>query len=70
LRETDLTNDAAGITDGEDGDGMAFAAGAFGAAGAMADSALEQRAAEDLASLGKLGEAAFAPLDDPFMVHH
>ena len=69
-READLTNDAAGIAGGEHGDGVAFAAGAFGTAGAMADDAQEQGAAEDLAGLGELSEKALAPLDDPLMIHH
>jgi len=60
LRETDLTNDAAGIANGEDGDRMAFAAGTLRAAGAMADGALEEGAAEDLAGLGETGEEAIA----------
>jgi hypothetical protein len=69
-RETDLTNDAAGIADGEDRDRMAFAAGALGAAGAMADSALEQGATEDLAGLGETGDEAVAPLDDLLLLHY
>ena len=70
LRETDLANDAAGIADGEDRDRMALAAGAFRAAGAMADGALEQRAAEDLAGLGEMGEEAVTPADDLLMIHY
>jgi hypothetical protein len=69
-READLTNDAAGIADSEHGDGVAFAAGAFGAAGAMADDAMEQGAAEDLAGLGEAGEEAVALADDLFLLHH
>jgi hypothetical protein len=49
---------------------MAFAAGTFGAAGAMADGALEQGAAEDLAGLGKAVEEAVALLHDPLLIHH
>jgi hypothetical protein len=70
LREADLTNDAAGIADGEDGDRMAFAAGACGAAGAMADDALEQGATEDLAGLGETSEEAVALLNTLLLLHH
>jgi len=70
VRQTDVTNDTAGIADGEDGDRMAFAAGAFGAAGAMADGALEQRAAQDLAGLGEAVEEAVALLNDPLLIHY
>ena len=66
MRQADLTNDTAGVADGEDGDGMAFAAGAFGTAGAMAEGAPEQGTAEDLAGLGE----AVAPLHDPLLIHH
>ena len=70
LREADLTNDAAGIANGEDSDRMAFAAGAFGAAGAMADGALEQGAAEDLAGLGETGEEPITLLNDALLIHY
>jgi len=49
---------------------MALAARAFGAAGAMANGALEQRAAQDLAGLGEAVEEAVALLDDPLLLHH
>jgi hypothetical protein len=49
---------------------MTFTAGAFGAAGAMADGALEQRAAEDIAGLREPRQEAVAPLHDPFVIHH
>ena len=69
-RQADLTNNTAGIADGEDGDGMTFAAGAFGTAGTMADGALEQGAAEDLAGLGKAGQEAVASLRDWLVIHY
>ena len=69
-READLANDAAGIADGKDGDRMALAASALGAAGAMADDALEQGAAEDLAGLGEAGEEAAAFADDLLVIHY
>ena len=68
-RQADLANDPSRIADGEDGDGMAIAAGAFGTAGAMADGALEQGAAEDFAGLGETAEEAVAPADDLLMIH-
>jgi len=46
--EADLLGAATGIGDGQHGDEMTLAAGADGAAGAMADAALEQGAAEDV----------------------
>jgi hypothetical protein len=69
-REAELTNDTAGIADGEDGDGMALATGALGTAGAMTDGALEQGATEDLTGLGETGYEAVAPLDDLLVIHH
>jgi len=70
LGKTDLANDGAGVADSEDGDGVALAASAFGAAGAMANGALEQGAAEDLGSVGEASEEAVAALDDPLLIHH
>jgi len=49
---------------------MTFTAGAFGAAGAMADGALERGSAEDLASLGETGEEAVTLLNNPLSIHH
>jgi len=46
--KADLFGAPAGIADCQDPDGMALAFGAHGAAGAMADAAVEQGAAEDL----------------------
>jgi len=68
--KTDLANDGAGVADGEDGDGVAFAAGAFWAAGAMTDGALEEGAAEDIGGIGEACEEAVAALDDPLVIHH
>lgn len=69
LGETDLANDAAGVANGENSDGVTLATGALGAAGAVADGALEQRAAEDIAGIGKTGEESAAALDDPLLIH-
>jgi len=68
--KTNLPNDPARVADGEDGDGMAFAAGAFGAAGAMANDALEQGATEDVAGLREAGEEALSVADGLLMIHH
>jgi len=68
--QADLTNDTAGIADVEDGDRMAVAAGAFEAAGTMADGALERGAAEDLAGLGEAGQETVATLNDPLSIHY
>ena len=58
LTETDLTNARAGIADGENRYGMSLAAIALGAARAMPDDSLEQRAAEDVLCPGEArGEA-------------
>jgi len=70
LAQADLTNNAAGIADGQDSDGMTFTAGAFGAAGAMADGALEQRAAEDIAGLREPRQEVVTPPQDPLLIHH
>jgi len=53
--EADLLGAAAGIGDGQHGDEMALAAGADAAAGAVADAALEQGAAEDVGGGGERG---------------
>src|SRR5215471_13251486 len=53
--KADLFGTAARIGDGQDPDGMAVALGAGGAAGAVADSAVEQGAAEDLGGGGERG---------------
>ena len=62
LAEADLADTPAGIADGENGYGMAFAALALGTARAVADDAMEQRPTEDVRGVGKTrGEAiAFA----------
>jgi len=60
LAEADLACDFAGIADREDGHRMTFAPVAFGAAGAVADDALEQRAAEEMGGIGKARDKAVA----------
>ena len=53
--ETELFGAAAGIADGQHPNGMTFAVGTDSAAGAMADVAMEQGAAEDLGSRREMG---------------
>lgn len=67
--KTDLSNGTAGVAGGEDGDGVAITAGAFGAAGTMTDGAEEEGAAEDVAGLGEAGEKTVA-LDHDLVVFH
>ena len=69
LGKADLTDDASRVADGEDGDGMTFAAGAFGAACAMADRTLEEGAAKDVARLREPDEEAVAFLDCLLVIH-
>src|SRR5256885_17186016 len=54
--EADLFGASAGIADGQDPDEMAGALGADGAAGAMADTAMEQGTAQDLGGGGRSEE--------------
>src|SRR5512141_1292371 len=68
-RQAELANDAAWISDGENGNGMAFTAGAFGTTGAMADGALEQRAAQDVGGLWEASQEAVAAEDDLLSIH-
>ena len=67
--ETDLFGAAAGVADGQDPDGMAATVGANGATGAMADLAVEQRAAEDLGGGGEGGGKFGAGVGDPCVFH-
>ena len=53
--EADLLGASAGIADGQNPDQVAGSAGADGTAGAMADAAMEQGAAEDLGGGGQCG---------------
>ena len=56
--EADLLGASTGIADGEDPDEVAFAGGAGGAAGAMADAAAEQGSPKDFGSGGEGRESA------------
>jgi len=70
LREADVANDTAGIADGEHGDGMALAASAFGATGAMADGAVEEGAAKNVAGAGEISEEAVALAGELLLIHY
>ena len=58
--QADLSGASAGIADGEDRDGMAFATSALEAAGTVADDAFEQGAAEQVGGGGKARGKAVA----------
>lgn len=70
MGKADLTDDAAGVANGENRNGVAFAPSTFGAAGAMADGALKQRAAKDIAGLGEAGKEAVALFFDALLIHY
>src|ERR1700679_2205611 len=67
--KADLLSAAARITDGQNPDRVAFAAGADGTAGGMTDGAMEQGAAEDLGGRGQSGGEFGAGLQDRFLLH-
>ena len=67
--EADLLIAPTGVTDSQYPDEMALTAGTDGAAGAMADAAVEQGAAEDLGSGGEGGGELGARVDDRFLLH-
>jgi hypothetical protein len=67
--EADLLGASAGIADGQDPDPVAGSAGADGTAGAMADAAVEQRAAEDFGGGGQCGGEPGAGFGDRCMFH-
>ena len=67
--EADLLGASAGIADGQYPDEMALTASTNGAAGAMANAAVEQGAAKDLGSGGEGGSEFGAGVDDLFLLH-
>ena len=67
--EADLLGASAGIADGQDPDQMAGSAGADGTAGAMADAAMEQGAAEDFGGGGQGGGEFGAGCGDGYVFH-
>ena len=69
LAETDLMHAAAGITNSENGDRMSTAAFAVLATLAVADGAVQQRAAQDVTGFGKPGQKAVALADDLLLIH-
>ena len=70
LTEADLARALAGIADREDGNGMTFAAVALGTAGAVADDAIEQGAAKNVAGVGKTRDKAVAFAGDLRLFHY
>src|ERR1700691_4069590 len=62
--KADLLGAAARITDGQNPDRVALAAGADGTAGGMTDGAMKQGAAEDLGGGGQSGSELGAGLAD------
>ena len=67
--KADLLVAPTGVTDGQYPDKMALTAGTDGAAGAMADAAVEQGATEDFGS-GREGGGEFGTgVDDCFLLH-
>jgi hypothetical protein len=67
--EAELLGASAGIADGQDPDPVAGSAGADGTAGAMADAAMEQGAAEDLGGGGQGGGEFGAGFGDRHVFH-
>ena len=67
--ETDLFVAPAGISDGQYPDEMALTASTDGAAGAMADAAVKQGAAEDLGGGREGGSELGTGVEDRLMLH-
>jgi hypothetical protein len=70
LTEADLSRALAGVSDCEDGNGVTFAAVALRAAGAVADDAFEQGAAENVGGVGESRSEAIAFVGELFMFHY
>ena len=70
LTETDLADARAGIADGKNRYGMAFAAIALGTARAMPDDSLEQGAAEDVLGAGEARGELIAFTKSNFLLHY
>lgn len=68
-RKAELLGAAARITDGQNPDAVALAAGADGTAGGMTDGAMEQRAAEDLGGGRESGGELGAGFVDRILLH-
>ena len=68
-READLLGAPAGIADGQHPEEMALTASTDGAAGAMADAAMEQGAAEDLGGGWEGGSELGAGVEDSLLIH-
>jgi hypothetical protein len=68
-REAVLPGASAGVADRQYPNEMALAAGMDGAAGAMADAAVEPGAAEDLGGGGEGGSELGAGVEDCLLIH-
>ena len=68
--QADLSGASAGIADGEDRDGMAFAPSALEAAGTVADDAFEQGATKNMGGTGKARGKAIALASDLRLFHY
>jgi hypothetical protein len=67
--QTDVADAAAGITDSENRDRVSLTALALGAALTMSDDPFEQRAAQDIARLGKASDESVALPDGLLSCH-
>ena len=67
--KADLLGAAARIADGQNPDGVAFAAGTDGTAGGVTNGAMEQGAAEDLGGGGQSGGEFGAGFQSRFLLH-
>src|SRR5439155_22593808 len=67
--EADLLVASTGIADGQHPDDMALTAGTDGAAGAIADAAVDPGAAEDRGSGGECGSEFGAGIEDRLLIH-
>jgi hypothetical protein len=69
LTEADLACASPRIADRENGYGMTLAAVAYGAAGAVADDAVEQGATEDVGGVGEARDQQIASSGEHFLFH-
>jgi hypothetical protein len=68
--ETNLTNAPAGITDSENRNGMSFPTITLGAAGAVTDDPLEERAANDISGIREGCRKAITFSKNGFSIHY
>jgi hypothetical protein len=68
--ETDLPDAPAGIADSENRNGMSFPPLTFGAAGAVTDDPLEERAAKDVSGIRKRCREAITISKSGCLIHY